>query len=249
MSPKKNNTGAGIDYDQLADDYQRHRKVHPEVIRELVRMGFLNAGSRVLDVGCGTGNYLKALARTTRCACWGVEPSAEMLAMAGKQNPKAELSRGRAESMEYPGCFFDLVFSVDVIHHCSDIARFFRIARRVLDYGGRVCTVTDTEETIPLREPLSRYFPETVPMELRRYPSAQQVQCMMAAAGFSELMTLQVAYPYKLTDMQAYRDKAFSALHLIPGPVFDRGISKMAGDLKRGPIQCVSRYQMIWGKK
>ena len=49
------------------------------------------------------------------------------------------------------------------------------------------------------------------------------------------------------SDIQAYRDRAFSSLHLIEEEAFRRGISRLEADLARGPIPCVSLYTMIWG--
>ncbi len=81
---------------------------------------------------------------------------------------------------------FDLVFSVDVIHHVSDKAAFYREAARVLQPGGHACTVTDSEEIIRRREVLSGYFPETVEVELARYPRLADLEGWMAEAGLVE---------------------------------------------------------------
>jgi len=47
-------------YQTIASEYIRLRHVHPEVLRSLISMGELGRQSTVLDVGCGTGNYLLA---------------------------------------------------------------------------------------------------------------------------------------------------------------------------------------------
>jgi hypothetical protein len=51
------------------------------------------------------------------------------------------------------------------------------------------------------------------------------------------------------TDIQIYRDQAFSCLHLIPKAAFERGIRQMEIALRNGPISCVSRYALLWGTK
>lgn len=66
-----------MDYDALAADYARHRRTHPEVLKRLIAEGQLTSISRILDVGCGTGNYAIALEEAVGCECWGIEPSAE----------------------------------------------------------------------------------------------------------------------------------------------------------------------------
>jgi hypothetical protein len=51
-------------YQEIAPDYARLRRVHPEVFRHLIESGPIHAGSRVLEIGCGTGNYICALLKT-----------------------------------------------------------------------------------------------------------------------------------------------------------------------------------------
>ena len=145
--------------------------------------------------------------------------------------------------------FFDLVFSVDVIHHVDIRLAYFREAYRVLRAGRKVCTVTDSEWIIRHRQPLAIYFPETVEIELDRYPRIAELREVMERVGFSEMTEDTVEFAYQLTDIQAYRDKAFSALLLIPEAAFQRGIERMEQDLRTGPIQCASRYLLLWGTK
>ena len=64
-----------------------------------------------------------------------------------------------------------------------------------------------------------------------------------------EVSEALVEHEMTLTDIQAYRQKVFSALHLISHADFERGIAKMEHDLKSGPIPIVSRYVLLWGTK
>jgi hypothetical protein len=71
----------------------------------------------------------------------------------------------------------------------------------------------------------------------------------MAGAGFVALDEQTVECTYVLADIQIYRDKAFSALHLISEEAFQRGIARMERDLRQGPILCTPRYTLLWGTK
>lgn len=238
-----------VDYDALAREYALHRQVQPEVLRDLIRTGRLDGTSRVLEVGCGTGNYAIALEKATGCSCWGVEPSEEMLAKARERGQRVRFSAGRAEQLSQPANFFDLVLSVDVVHHVRDRVAHFREAHRVLKTGGRLCTVTDSEEMIRRRRPLSAYFPETVEVDLRRYPRISDLRDMMSEVGFGDLHETVAEFKYALTDARTYRDRAFSCLHLIPAQAVERGVRRMEQDLRGGSIPCVSRYLLLWGAK
>ena len=237
------------DYNRLAAEYGRHRRVHPGVLRALVTTAALTPAARILDVGCGTGNYTIALAETVGCAVEGIDPSTEMLARLRERAPHIPTHVARAERLDVPADTFDLVFSVDVIHHVADRAAYYAEAYRALRPGGRVCTVTDSEDIIRRRAPLSVYFPASAEIELRRYPPIAALAHLMREAGFGALREDVVELAYALTDATPYRDRAFSSLHLIPEDAFQRGLAQMERDLRVGPIACVSRYLLLWGTK
>lgn len=236
-----------LDYDALAAAYARNRRTQPGVLRRLIETGKIGPTSAVLEVGCGTGNYSVALQEATGCSITGVEPSAEMLAVAQTRRPAMQFRQGRAEALPLTDASCDLVFSVDVIHHVKDRAAFWGEAARILRPGGRLCTVTDSPEDIRRRRPLSSHFPETVAMELARYPTVESLRREMAAAGFNHIWTETTELPYPLTDMQSYRERAYSALHLIPDDAFRRGVGRMERELNDGPIAALSLYTLVWG--
>lgn len=238
-----------LDYDRIAPDYAQHRQVHPEVLKGLASTGGICSVSKVLEVGCGTGNYIIALEWLVGSDCWGVDSSQGMLSIARERLSTVHFQLGRAEALHYSSGHIDVVFSVDVIHHVDDRLSYFQEAYRVLKMGGRICTATDSEWIIRHRQPLAVYFPETVEPEIGRYPRISVLRDLMERAGFSQVTEELVEFPYQLTDAQAYRDKAFSALHLIPEAAFQRGIEHMERDLRAGSIRCVSRNILLWGTK
>ncbi|UCD56746.1 MAG: class I SAM-dependent methyltransferase [Candidatus Hydrogenedentota bacterium] len=238
-----------INYDKIASAYERHRQAELQVLTSLLSTSGIESESKVLEVGCGSGNYIVAMAGGVGCSCWGIDPSARMLSKAGERSRKIAFTLGKAEKIDLMQDFFDFVFSVDAIHHVGDRLAYFREAYRVLRAGGKVCTVTETEWMIRHRRPLAVYFPETVEVDLARYPRIPELREAMEQAGFSEVTENKVETAKHLTDIQAFREKAFSSLHPIPEEAFQRGIGRMEEDLRAGPIRCVSHYLLIWGTK
>ena len=238
---------AKLDYDHRADAYARHRRIHLGVLRALIESGRFGAKARVLDVGCGTGNYAAALMAETGCAVCGIDPSREMLGHARANAAGAALVQGNAECLPFADGAFDVVMSTDVIHHIGDRAAYFTEAARVLRPGGSIVTVTDSPEDIRRRRPLSSHFPETVAVELQRYPAIELLLGEMRQAGFADLRLEEVERRYDLVDLQPYRDHAFSSLLLIEEDAFARGMARLAADLARGSIPGVSPYTLIWG--
>lgn len=238
-----------IDYEQAAAPYARHRGVHPGVLAELIAGANVTASAHVLDVGCGTGNYARALQQVTGCKVSGIEPSDAMRANAMDAANWDAIVPGSAEHLTFPEASFDLVMSTDVIHHVVDRPAFFGEAWRVLVDGGRIATVTDSPEDIARRRPLSSHFPETIEIELRRYPTIDALRAEMAGAGFQVMPLGHAELEYDLAEINSYRDRAFSSLHLIDEHAFQRGIERLEADLASGPIPSRSLYTIVWGEK
>ncbi|MFO7919148.1 MAG: class I SAM-dependent methyltransferase, partial [Anaerolineae bacterium] len=193
-----------INYDGLAAEYAAHRQANPRVLARLVTDGEIGSRSRVLEVGCGMGNYIAALQSATGCAAWGVDPSAGMLATAGERCRCVTFRLGDAETLDFAAERFDLLFSVDVAHHLTDHAAHFREAYRVLTPGGHICTVTDSAQIIREREPLATYFPETVQIDLGRYPRIPWLREIMQGQGFHDIQQMAVEFAYSLHSVEAY---------------------------------------------
>jgi ubiquinone/menaquinone biosynthesis C-methylase UbiE len=170
------------------------------VLHGLVAHGALGPGKNVLDVGCGTGNYIVALVEQTGCRGWGVDPDDAMLAIAQKRTGRLTFTAGNAESLGVPPRSFDLVFSVDVIHNVGNLEAAFHAAALALRRDGKVATTTESKAVIRARVPLTSYFPETAEIDLRRYPSIPEIKASMAATGFVDLYQQTVEFPYELRD-------------------------------------------------
>ena len=92
----------------------------------------------VLELGSGTGNYIIALAESTGCAARGIDCVKGMLAQATSGGGELPFAVGDAAKLALAADRFDLVHSVDVIHHIGPTGRlisYYQEARRVLKEG------------------------------------------------------------------------------------------------------------------
>jgi len=240
-----------IDFNAYADAYQRNRSVQPKVLEALIAGSGLGSNDSVLEVGCGTANYLAAIVSETAAEGYGIDPAARMLDQARSDPTRTNLalSVASAESLPYVNGRFRFVFSVDVIHHVGDRAAYATEAYRVLKHGGNICTVTDSHEDIAKRAPLSSHFPETIPLELGRYPPIETLQDDMHRAGFVNLTTSHVDYTYVLGDITSFRERSFSALRLISEEQFTAGLTRLERELEAGAVPARSVYTLIWATK
>lgn len=125
-------------YDQLWQtvwgDQQCFGPVHRHILEHLVcTVSSLNVRS-VLDVGCGSGENLAALASLGRYELTGVDISEEALTLARRRVPSARLFLLDIEHQALPEQF-DLVMSIQVVEHLlNDMAAFRNIARAARRY-------------------------------------------------------------------------------------------------------------------
>lgn len=238
-------TVKAVDYNSLARDYAIHRGANPAVLASLVAR--IHGASDVLEIGSGTGNYIGAIAEQFGCTCTAVEPSEEMAAKARARHRAVTVLCEAAERLSLPDDRFDLAFSVDVVHHLTDRSSALREASRVVRPGGSVCTVTDSEWIIRKREPLAEYFPETVEVELARYPRIEQLRVEKHQCGLVNIREALVEHRYEVTSAAPYEARVFSSLLYISDDAHQRGVAKLQSRLRQGPLPCTSRYLMLWG--
>ena len=110
-----------------------------EVHRRLVEQVECAPGERILEVGCGTGNVLAALARAhPACEIVGLDPDPRALERARRKGAAFTLDRGFADALPYPDASVDAVVSAFMYHHLGRKTkpRMLEEAARVLRPGG-----------------------------------------------------------------------------------------------------------------
>jgi SAM-dependent methyltransferase len=250
VRPQQHNCAA-IDYDRLAPTYAAQRSASPYVLSHIVQAMRGRSVAAMLEAGCGTADYLWLLTRALAARGCGFDRSAGMMQEGRKKNHGLNVQQAEAlAAFPYAGAGFDLVFSVNVIHRTPDLHHFFAEAWRVLRPGGIVVTVTDSEQDIQERM-MSHYFPGTVAIELVRYHPIATIEGAMHRSGFDtiEISHTRHEFPVDQTRLTGYRNKAFSALRLLPEEEFERGMQQLEDDVRRGGCMGWEVYTYAWGIK
>ncbi|WP_144882207.1 class I SAM-dependent methyltransferase, partial [Isoptericola variabilis] len=94
-------------------------------------------GTRVLDVGCGSGELLAHLTRLGAVAT-GVDPAPAMRDAARRRAPGADVRDGDAEHLPLPDASVDVVVAVNALAFADDVLDALAEATRVLVPGGAV---------------------------------------------------------------------------------------------------------------
>jgi ubiquinone/menaquinone biosynthesis C-methylase UbiE len=162
----------------------------------LVELGDLR-GRRVLDVGCGTGALASALAEQAHAKVWGVDPSEAMLEVARERAPRGVgLKLGRAEELPFRAGWFERAV-LSLVIHLVDRPRALAELGRVLVPGGRVAIATFAPEHFDVYW-LSPWFPAIAAADRGRFPSPEQLEAELGAAGFGGCRSVRLSWAGEL---------------------------------------------------
>jgi SAM-dependent methyltransferase len=110
--------------------------------RRAFLLGDVRAGQRVLDLGCGDGEFT-AVAQQAGAEAVGVDVAEAALTRARARHPGLDFRRTPIDGpLPLPDTSFDLVWASEVIEHVADTARWLSEVRRVLVPRGRLLVTT-----------------------------------------------------------------------------------------------------------
>ena len=152
-------------------------------------------GVRLLDAGCGTGEFL-ALAVKRGATASGIDLSPDMLAAARRRAPEADLREGDITKLPYDDDAFDVVTAFNAVQFTDDvpatIAELARVAPKIA-----VCGWAAGSQLLDVFAALRN--DSAAP----RRPLDEQVR----AAGLTIAVAADVATPYESEDVvTALRD-------------------------------------------
>ncbi|WP_425803840.1 DVU_1556 family methyltransferase [Desulfitobacterium sp. Sab5] len=93
-------------------------------------------GSRILDVGCGSGASVEFLRSEYQLEAVGVDPSEVLLELGKNRNPQLPLVQGYGEKLPFSGEEMDGVFAECTLSLMNDLRETVREIHRVLKNNG-----------------------------------------------------------------------------------------------------------------
>ncbi len=175
-----------VDYNAIASEYNQRYKVSDyagfqKTITDFVRR---HNASKVLEVGCGTGRWLRLL-KELGCEYAGFDYSSGMLAIA-REGLDGDIREGSAEALPWGDASFDCVQICNAFHHFPEKEAALREACRVTKPGGAILLIGLDPHEASGKWFIYDYFPESYKADLVRYPSrAQQVE-WLGSVGFED---------------------------------------------------------------
>jgi ubiquinone/menaquinone biosynthesis C-methylase UbiE len=155
-------------------------------------------GARLLDVGCGTGDDVRALAQIVGPGGWvaGVDNSEQMVAEARKRSEALDLPVefrvGNATHLDFADNTFDGCRAERVLIHVDDPRAVLAEMVRVTKPGGRIVAMDADWDMILLDAPnreLTRKVLTLVSNTMRNNWIARQVPGILKQMGLQEVVT------------------------------------------------------------
>jgi SAM-dependent methyltransferase len=153
----------------------------------LINCAKIQAGHRVLDIGCGTGDFTRAIADMASAAVTGIDISERFIEFArDAPAPKRGVVTwkvGSAESLPVAEGSFDRAVLSLVLHQLANPGLAVAEAFRSLAADGRVVVRTVAPEDVAARVPY-RFFPSMSAVDTDRMPPLDDIEGWLEDAGF-----------------------------------------------------------------
>jgi SAM-dependent methyltransferase len=180
-----------------ADVYDRHiGRYGPELARELIKFAGVQAGQRVLDVGCGPGaltRQLLAMLGPEQVAA--IDPSPSFVQACQERLPGVQAQVAAAEALPFADGVFDGALAQLVVNFMTDaeagVREMCRVTRSggfvtaaVWDYAGQMTLLRRFWDSVTALDPSAAELDEGVSM---RYCTPDELGALWAAADLDEV--------------------------------------------------------------
>jgi SAM-dependent methyltransferase len=214
-----------------------------EAFAALVELGDLR-GRRVLDVGCGTGRLVAALVDDAHAKAWGIDASSEMVAVARETVPAAAgVRQGAAEQLPFRDGWFDRV-TMSLVLHLLDRPQALAEARRVVPADGRIAISTFHPDHFATYW-LHPFFPSIKTIDEQRFPTPEQLERELPAAGFPHVEMRRLTGENELSREDALariRGHHISTFDLLDAEEIEEGSARAEREL---PDRIVTRLDRL----
>jgi SAM-dependent methyltransferase len=179
----------------------------------------LTSGQRVLDVGCGTGVFLR-LCADRGASVTGIDAAERLLEVARARVPEADLRLGDLQTLPYPDDSFDLVTGFTSFFFAEDMVAALREAGRVARPGAAVVIQVfgppDRCDLEQLKAAVKAFRPEETETYWR--PGVAEELATLAGLAVERTLVSTWAYEYADDDTLAEAMLAAGGAGAVAGP-------------------------------
>ncbi|KGX91044.1 class I SAM-dependent methyltransferase [Pontibacillus marinus] len=190
---------------------------------------------KILDVGCGTGQFTSLLSnyfdyKELEVEIDGVDSSPEMLKVAEeltRNDRNIKLIESDILSFK-PKQKYDLIFSSEMIHLVDDTQEFFERLNNLISMDGVIAIRTSTHKQLYERE-WYKYFPGTLLIDITRHKSSYEIKATLESLGFI-LKQYEIDESEQINSreyLNIFENRSYSTLRLIPDSIYYESLNKL----------------------
>ena len=188
-----------------AQDWSEVETQQRPTYEEAVRRAGIGPGQTVLDVGCGSGAFLRVAADAGAHPC-GLDASHELLEIARERVPEADLAQGDLQQLPYADDCFDAVLGFNSFFFAEDMIAALREAGRVAKPGAPVVIQVwgrpDAFELHLMKDVLARFTPPRRPggIDPATLWRPGVLEPLAAEAGLTPDRAFDLSWAYEFAD-------------------------------------------------
>lgn len=243
-------------YNTIGKQYNSTRNADAYIAGRLYALLHPQKDGRYFDIGCGTGNYTRALT-DMGLQLTGIEPSDVMITKAKANHPDIQFIQSNVEALPFENNSFDGGMGTFTIHHWDDVQKGLKEINRILKPGSRFVLLSFTPDQL-MNYWLSHYFPNTMKKSAEAVERSDKMMDLFKSCGFAEVDTEKYFVHEGLTDYFLYANKYHPAAYLDPQirngassftlyadeAEVKRGLLQLEQDISNGSIQdIINRYE------
>ena len=247
-------------YNSIGTTYDVTRKSDPTIVSILKQHLNCSAKDRVLDIGCGSGNYTIALHKAG-VNIEGIDISEAMLESAKSKCSSVKWYNGDVCYLPFEKEVFNGAIFILVTHHICHLLPAFQEAFRVINKG-RCVIMTATPEQMKGYW-LWEYFPMMMQSGSNLMKSYEELSTLLRESGFSNITQDKFFITNELQDLflasgkyqpEIYLDSAvrngISSFHISSNTKeIHSGLAKLKLDIESGIInEVITKYESDAGE-
>jgi len=245
-------------YDKIGKTYDATRKADEGILSDIISILRLPYGGKILDIGCGSGNYTVALKKCSYNMT-GIDISFEMLYKARQKDSSINWILGDASRLPFANNQIDAALFMLSTHHIEDLQKSFSEAYRVARHKILIFTSQPSQMD---RYWLKHYFPEMIEAGKNKMMNFAQIKTKLITAGFTNIKCKKFFVSSDLQDLflqagkyrpsmylnQEVRD-GISSFHQSSRPrELQQGLQDLEMDIESGKInEIITSYESDCG--
>ena len=224
-----------VDYTDISKTYDNHRSYPESLINKIIELGEIDEETKVLDLGCGTGNVAFQLLRLINAKIIGIDISIPMLEIAKEKSLEVICADVDSKKLPFHDDSFGIIIGTYVIQHINNLASLFSECYRILQKGILLLVTANHKQIEGQHSIIKQFFPSFVDIDKGRFPDISKIDHLLNSAGFRDIKHHEIVVanmPLDQEYLQKVKNKYISTYHLLPQREFELGVERLEAFIK-----------------